>query len=92
MVAAYWSTAVVGIRVPRGVGIVRPSQGQRGEFPVHGSALHGASDDEVVIAPGVIRASVAVGIQGAAELGGGEGGDCWSISSSCVAVQNADTA
>jgi hypothetical protein len=45
-----------------------------GECSIQLTAAHGATDDEVVRAPAVVGA-LAVGGEGAAEIGGAEGGD-----------------
>src|SRR6185295_117847 len=54
-------------------GVVRAVDGERRKLAVEAPAAHRAAEHEVVAAPAVVRA-VAVGDEGAAEIGGGEGG------------------
>src|SRR5277367_4202054 len=54
------------------VGVVRAARREQREIPVELSALHAASDDEMMIAPGVIAAIDAAGRQGAPEFGRSE--------------------
>ena len=71
-VAPIWSTDVGGrqrrCRVHRFVGLAHLR-----EAAVHVAAVHRAAHDEVVRAPGVVGA-VAIGGEGAGEVGRGEGG------------------
>lgn len=55
-------------------GVVGAVDGEGGHLAVEVAAFDGAAHDDGVAAPTVVGA-VAVGAEGAAEIGGGEGGD-----------------
>ena len=72
-VAPYWSTEVVGIQRPSFADVVGAAEGERRERPVEVPAPHGAAQDELVASPGVVGAAARVRLEGAAEVGEGEG-------------------
>src|SRR3954465_12558877 len=51
------------------VGVVHTTERQQREVSIHLTSHPSSSDDEVVIAPGVVAAVVAAGIQGASKFG-----------------------
>src|ERR1044072_3317435 len=71
-VAAYSSTAVVGIHLPP-PGLVGAAEGERRHLAVEAAAADGAAGDEVVVAPAVVGA-VAVGLINPSKARSGERG------------------
>src|SRR5262249_12416382 len=57
------------------VGVVWTAKRERGESAVDVVTLDGAAENEVVAAPGVVRAAVRAGLEGAAELRESKTGD-----------------
>ena len=74
-VAAYCELAVEGTQRPLEPESSGPAKREGRIGAVDLAALDRAADDDVVRAPCVIAAVVRVGLEGAAEVGHGEGGD-----------------
>src|SRR5712691_4732707 len=60
---------------PGGAGIIGSRDHKRGVGAIHIAAVHGAAHDHLMISPCMIAAEAGAGLQGATELGEGEGGD-----------------